>query len=102
MYADNISSGHIVTTDAEKMHRVSELKHEIQDLEEELRDCEVKNKKWHTATLVGAGAAAATAIGAAVQGAELVKYKRKNGNTPIDSDKKTEDKNEKDGAKNEK
>ena len=84
------------------MHRVSELKHEIQQLEEELKECEVKNKKWHTATLIGAGAATATAVGAAVQGAELIKYKRKNGNTPANSDKKTEDKDEKDGTKNEK
>lgn len=87
--------------DAQKQMRVSELSAEVEALEKQLQDCEKLDKKWRTATYVGAGAAAATAVGAVVQGVELAKYKSKNPdakpNTPDgqNSDKKSDDKDKK-------
>lgn len=88
-------------SDAQKQMRVSELSAEVEALEKQLQDCEKLDKKWRTATYVGAGAAAATAVGAVVQGVELAKYKSKNPDAKSEtqngqnSDKKSDDKDKK-------
>lgn len=81
-------------SDAQKMSRITELKSEVENLEKQLYDCEKTNKKWRITTYVGAGAAAATAVGAVVQGVELYKYKRQNSETKTDSqtEQKTDEK----------